>query len=236
MLTFGLKRSSTKGTRTYKKFPRQKLNGVDRRELKGIGFCKHNWHDDDYTYIAGNIKKFLMSNIGKPMDKVFSKFLSRCKKLGRFNPKQELYDFIKKKEDIVDWIGGFYLTNGILNYKKPIKRKAVIDIGAINKERFDKLDLHNLLKTLHEIGVPQCLGKFWVSGKERTIYMDYRPCYYDIQESMPSKYHNKECAISGVGYGININIEYSQTGKIKYTWYIETNFIHKPLIYFYYKK
>ena len=62
-LTFGLKRSSTKSKRTHKKFPRYKFKDFTAipRNLKEWGYCKHNWNDDDYTYLNGDIEKFLNS-------------------------------------------------------------------------------------------------------------------------------------------------------------------------------
>ena len=88
-MTFGLKRSSTKSKRTHKKFPRYKFKDFTAipRNLKEWGYCKHNWNDDDYTYLNGDIEKFLKCHVGYPVNKVFSKFLSRCNNLSKFNPK-----------------------------------------------------------------------------------------------------------------------------------------------------
>lgn len=178
-LTFGLKRSSTKSKRTHKKFPRYKFKDFTAipRNLKEWGYCKHNWNDDDYTYLNGDIEKFLKCHVGYPVNKVFSKFLSRCNNLSKFNPKEEFYSFIQDKEDIDSQRGGFYVTNGILNYKKPVKGSdyQIINKYNENQKRFNKLYLRPLIKALIESGVPQCIGKYLLREGEKTIYIDFYP-------------------------------------------------------------
>lgn len=231
-LVFNLKRSSTKSKRTHKKFLRCKFKDftVIPRNLKEWGYCKHNWNDDDYTYLNGDIKKFLKCHIGHPINKVFSKFLSRCNNLGRFNPKEEFYSFIQNKEDIDSQRGGFYVTNGILNYKEPIKKKKLESYYITNKKKFNKLDLHTLLKTLYELHISQCLGTYYIHNGERTVYMDFTdsPIFEDTKRVT--------CSIPGVGYGIDLNIVNAQTGKTKYYYRVINDWLqsYHPKIYFYY--
>ena len=172
-LTFGLKRSSTKSKRTHKKFPRYKFKDFTAipRNLKEWGYCKHNWNDDDY--LNGDIEKFLKCHVGYPVNKVFSKFLSRCNNLSKFNPKEEFYSFIQDKEDIDSQRGGFYVTNGILNYKKPVKGSdyQIINKYNENQKRFNKLYLRPLTKVLIESGI----GKYLLREGEKTIYIDFYP-------------------------------------------------------------
>lgn len=238
MLIFNLKRSSTKSKRTHKKFPRHKFKDINTisRNLKEWGYCKHNWNDDDYTFLNGNIKKFLIHNLGRPINKVFSKFLTRCNKLGKFNPKEEFYSWIQKKENINKWLGGFYLTNGILNYKKPIKKKREEPSYLTNQKRFNKLDLHSLIKLLYETHVPQCLGKYRKYNNEYTFYMDYTASNDEFADLMLEKFGRRKTSIDGVGYGINLNITNTQTGKTKYSYNIINDWLqsYKPTIYFYY--
>jgi len=236
-LTFSLKRSNTKSTRTHKKFPRQKFKNdyTTARNLKEWAYCKHNWNDDDYTYLNGNIKKFLLTNIGRPIDKVYSKFLSRCSKLGKFNPKEELYNFIQNKDDIDSRFGGFYLTNSILNYKKPIKKNNLEEVSKYteNRQRFNKLNLTPLLKSLVELKIPQCIGKYLLGIGEKTIYIDFYPKF--IFEK--PKWKNRHITgIIGIGYGINYNVIDTQTGKTKYFYYVNDNWNNSESdICFYYK-
>lgn len=237
-LTFGLKRSSTKSKRTHKKFPRCKFKDPTAipRNLKELGYCKHNWNDDDYTYLNGDIKKFLKFHIGHPINKVFSKFLSRCNNLGRFNPKEEFYSFIQNKEDIDSQRGGFYVTNGILNYKKPVKKSnyQVINKYNENQKRFNKLYLRPLIKALIELRVPQCIGKYLLREGEKTIYIDFHPGvgYYG------NIWNKRQITdILGVGRGINYDIINMQNGKTKYLYSIDTSLIYgRPDICFYFKK
>lgn len=238
-LTFKLRRSSTKSKRTHKKFPRQKFKNdyTTARNLKEWAYCKHNWNDDDYTYIDGSLKKFLMCNIGRPINKVYSKFLSRCSNLGKFNPKEEFYIYIEDKESINPRFGGFYVTNGILNYKKPIKNnKSGISYVDINKKQFDKLDLHTKIKTLVELHTPQCLGVYYLKYVRKTVYIDISPILDDWRDQISEKHTRIVCSIPGVGYGINLNIIETQTGKTKYNYSIVNNWLQSshPRIYFYY--
>lgn len=238
-LIFNLKRSNTKSKRTHKKFPRHKFKDINTipKNLKEWGYCKHNWNDDDYTYLNGNIKKFLMHNLGKPINKVFSKFLQRCHKLGRFNPKEEFYSWIQKKEEISKWYGGFYLTNGILNYKKPIRYVNPKQLDyQVNQNRFNKLDLHSLIKLLYETHVPQCLGEYRKYNSEYTFYMDYTSPNDGYTDLMLEKFRRRKASIDGVGYGINLDIIETQTGKTKYNYSIVNDWLqsNNPTIYFYY--
>ena len=229
MLEFNLSKSSHKRNRTYKKFPRYKLKeNSTPRDLKEWGFCKNNWNDDDYTYVKGNIKKFLMNNIGKPFEKIYAKFLKRWKAGGRYSPREELLRWINRKENITKYIGGFYLSNNILNYKKPIRIDSNEELTRIaeNKKRFSQLDLNSLIKLLVETNVPQCLGKYWVGNYEKTIYMKYA----ETEEI----FTKKRIFLPGVGYGVDISTYESQTGKVKYKYNIVTNWGTNPIIYFYY--
>lgn len=232
MLTFNNTRSSHKRNRTAKKFPRHKLKDFNTipKNLKEWGYCKHNWNDDDYTYTKGNMKRFLMSNLGKPIDTVYSKFLKRWKSFE--NPKEEFYRWIK--DSIVESIGGFYLVNGILSYKKPNKAKKETNVFQENIKKFQQLDLKSLLKILIELKVPQCLGVFKVHGGEKTIYMDFYPNYNS--EDADKWKLRQITSIEGVGYGINYDVINFQTGKTKYLFEVSNNFFaSKTGICFYYK-
>lgn len=237
-LTFNLKRSSTKSKRTHKKFPRYKFKDFNTipKNLKEWGYCKHNWNDDDYTYVAGDIKKFLMSNLGKPINKIYSLFRKRCSNLSKFNAKDELYSLIESKDELSERVGGFYLINGILNYLKPSKKVIPTYISNIkeNKKQFNQLDMTHLIKTLDEIKVPQCLGQYWIHNKKKTIYMDFIECsnfwedYVDTDRVISS--------IPGVGTGLKLDIIYTVTGRAKYVWSVFNTIEGSPTIYFYFKK
>ena len=117
MLEFELKRSKKgKRSRWSKKYPRKRIS--HRGDEKYAYWFPYNWTDDKYTYLCGDIEKFLMANLFRPVDKVFSEFLQRCRKGTEiYNLREKFYNMFKNKEDI-KYGGGFYLSNGIINFKK----------------------------------------------------------------------------------------------------------------------
>lgn len=136
MIEFGLKRARNgKKSRFLKKFPRKRI--LHRGDEKAAFWFRSNWIEDNYRYFNGNLDKFLMSNVGRPVDKVFSEFLGRCNKSASvYNLRKWFYDMFKKKSEI-GWSGDFYITNGILNYKKRTKKpksKPYISIGDYNRQ------------------------------------------------------------------------------------------------------
>lgn len=125
MIEFELKRATNdKKSRWSKKFPRKRI--LHRGDEKAAHWFRNNWIEDNYRYFKGNLDKFLKSNVGRPVDKVFSEFLDRCNKSAKvYNLRKRFYDMFEKKSEI-DWSGGFYITNGILNYKKRTKKPKPI--------------------------------------------------------------------------------------------------------------
>lgn len=234
-LLFNLRKNRTRKDRTYRKFPRQKFKNFETvpRNLKEWGYCKHNWYD--YTYVSGDIKKFLIANKNCPIDKVLSKFIKRCSNLGKYSPREALFDYIQKKEDINPKFGGFYLTNGILNYKKPIKNnQPSISYTDINRKQFNKLDLHKKIKTLCELHIPQCLGTYYLKYVRKPVYMDLSSIFNDWRDQIDKT--RVICSIPGIGYGINLNVINTQTGKTKFIYNIIDDWFQSshPNIYFYY--
>lgn len=107
-----------------KKYPRTtiKNNGGDRKAHKAVQWCRNNWIDDRCNDAnTTKVIRFLKSNVGRPIDKVLSEFIQRCHK-SMYKPKEFLYSYIEEKDKISWSMGGFYLSNGILNYKKPRKK------------------------------------------------------------------------------------------------------------------
>lgn len=219
---FKLKRCTQK---RHRKYPRKYLNDefTDRRNLKELSYCRNNWIDDDYSYCSGPFRKFFISRIGQSINKVFSDFVYRCSK--DVNPQKEFSRWVKKEENIINWIGGFYVDNDILKYKKPVKYES--DYKE-NQDRFSKLDLTNLIKLLYETHVPQCLGKYKKDNNEYTFYMDFT----QSDNELPSI--RRKAGIKGVGYGIDLNLINTQTGKTKYSIIKDWLQSYNPMIYFYY--
>lgn len=214
MIEFGVKRSSKgKRSRWSKKFPRKKI--LHRGDEKYCNWYPNNWDEDNYPYFHGNLTKFLISNIGRPVDKVFSEFLSRCRKsASRYNLKQEFYDMFEKKEDI-DYTGGFYLTNGIVNYRKRTKKPYHPYINIKDLNRASMPSLTAICKKCESTHTKQYLGIFYISYcSQKRVYVVERSVY-DADLKLQSEY--KPCYIHGVGRGV---VEESWGYRIKYLTYI----------------
>lgn len=121
MIEFTLNRNRNgKKSRWTKKYPRRRI--LKRGSEKAAEWYFHNWKDDSYHYFHGDLHKFLLKNVGRPVDKIFSEFLQRCRRgTEKYNLREWFYNMFKEKENI-DYRGGFYLSNGIINYKKKRKR------------------------------------------------------------------------------------------------------------------
>ena len=142
-----------------KKYPRTRINakGGDRKAIIATKWYKIN----DTRFNSKLVVRFLRANTGKPVDKVFSEFLKRCDSKLRRNYslklKEEFYYYIKKKEDIGKY-GGFYITNGILNYKKRVKYNYLehppVDKSAITLSK--ALDYNNNIMPKSKSIVPIC--------------------------------------------------------------------------------
>lgn len=107
-----------------KKYPRTaiKNKGGDRKAYKKVKWCRINFIDDRCNdKNTTKLMRFLKNNVGRPIDKVLSEFIQRCHK-SMYKPKEFLYSYIEEKDKIWWSMGGFYLSNGILNYKKPRKK------------------------------------------------------------------------------------------------------------------
>lgn len=121
MIEFTLNRNrSGKKSRWAKKYPRKRI--LKRGGEKAAGWYFHNWYDDGYHYFHGDLHKFLLKNVGRPVDKVFSEFLQRCRRgTEKYNLREWFYDMFEEKENM-DYRGGFYLSDGIINYRKKSRR------------------------------------------------------------------------------------------------------------------
>lgn len=109
MIEFTLNRNRNgKKSRWAKRYPRKRI--LKRGSEKAAGWYFHNWYDDGYHYFHGDLHKFLLKNVGRPVDKVFSEFLQRCRRgTEKYNLREWFYDMFEEKENI-DYRGGFYLS------------------------------------------------------------------------------------------------------------------------------
>lgn len=226
MIEFTINRNKNgKKSRWAKKYPRKRI--LKRGSEKAAGWYFHSWYHDNFHYFSVDITKFLMSNLGKPVNKVFSEFLRRCRKCtGKYNLRDKFYSVFKNKEDI-DYKGGFYLTNGIINYRKGERKpkKSVLPMfnyGQYNLNNLpDKntlLDICNKAKDTHN---KQPIGEFYISGNSYDKVekvMVYIATTSDYKESY---FYMKLCNIIRVGVGVRfINGVYRKDRNINYVCYI----------------
>ncbi len=230
MIEFTLNRSRNgKKSRWTKKYPRKRI--LKRGGEKAAGWCFNNWYDDSYHYFHGNLRKFLLKNIGRPVDKVFSEFLQRCRRgTEKYNLREWFYNMFEDKE-VIGYTGGFYLSNGIINYKKRAKRPKSFDIPSpstlqqINAEGLlSKRKLYEICKKAEETHERQLLGTFYISTglyktKKATVYVvtksDYETFYF----------YMKLAKIEGIGIGVKFFVYKEQNGKE----HIDSIF-HHPLL------
>lgn len=153
---------------------------------------------------AENIPRFLRANVGRPIDKVFSEFLERCDKTIT-NPKETFFKWIEKKDELDYW-GGFYVTNSILNYKKkkrkPIKQK-LISYESFNEEVLPhKEETLKACRKAKDAQGPVLLGKFYVHDR----WYSYSPrleTVYVIPKDVIS-FSTRNVDIIGFGAGVDI--------------------------------
>lgn len=70
MIEFTLNRNGNgKKSRWAKKYPRKRI--LKRGSEKAAGWYPYNWYDDSYHHFHGDLHKFLLKNVGRPVDKVF---------------------------------------------------------------------------------------------------------------------------------------------------------------------
>lgn len=217
MIEFTLNRNRNgKKSRWAKKYPRKRI--LKRGGEKAAGWYFHNWYDG-YYYFHGDLHKFLLKNVGRPVDKVFSEFLQRCRRgTEKYNLRGLFYDMFKNKEDI-DYTGGFYLSNGIINYKKRSKRPegpyvpSPFILAQFNTQNLpSKRDLYNICKKAKETHEKQLLGTFYISdglyeSRKATVYVAARSDY------KASYFYMEMAKIREVGMGVKFWVSRSYTGK-----------------------
>lgn len=213
MIEFELGRARNgKRYRWAKKFPRNKI--LHRGDEKSAYWFKNNWIDDNYIYFKGDLDKFLMSNVGRPVDKVFSEFLKRCRRgTEKYNLRKWFYDMFEEKSDI-DYHGGFYITSGILNYKKRTEKPKLRSYGSIvDYNRQIMPDIVPLCKECESTHTKQLVGEFKLSYKvQKRVYLIEREIWLLDLELQA---HYRLCSIYGIGKGVHKYVWDSQDKMYK---------------------
>ncbi len=218
MIEFTLNRNKNgKKSRWAKKYPRKRI--LKRGNEKAAGWYFHNWYDDGYHYFHGDLHRFLLKNVGRPVDKVFSEFLQRCRKgTEKYNLRERLYNMFEEKESI-SYRGGFYLSNGIINYKKKSKRpkgphvSSLFILSQFNTQNLpSERELYNICKKAEEAHKKQLLGTFYIStgsykSKKATVYVATRSDY------KASYFYMKIAKIVEIGIGVRFYVYRAQEGR-----------------------
>lgn len=219
MIEFTLNRDRNgKKSRGTKKYPRKRI--LKKGSEKAAGWYFHNRYEDDYHYFHGDLHKFLLNNVGRPVDKVFSEFLQRCRRgTEKYNLREWFYDMFREKENI-GYMGGFYLSNGIINYKKKSKRPEsslcfhhLLDLLQFNTQNLpSKRELYSICKKAEETHEKQLLGTFYISTglyktRKATVYVAAKSDY------MASYFYMGIAKIAEVGMGVDFRVYRGQNRK-----------------------
>lgn len=234
-----------RNSRLFKKTRRAAMKKIDAPHLPmRVQTGKNGYWGQTAEYPADfplhKLRKFLETRVGKPVDKVFSEFLIEAKK---FNQKVNLEDAFHSFIEYEEWrlkIGsssGFYISNGILNFKKgesfkkPLPKKLI----KYNNEHWDNSIL-NIFEPLNNVG-PSPIGKFWVDVNGQYMLLPVYAVYSkkweygkgecdDYSTHLMGKKRNKkcdyledfiECKILGRGYFLTVDKPYLFWDKISLT-------------------
>lgn len=189
--------SNGRKSRLYKRTKRASLNRIDAPHLpmrvhsdKGGYWGRTNPYPAYSSY--KKISKFLMERVGKPVNIVFSEFLSEMKKFRQKEDLKELFyshiDYERNKMRF-GWGEGFYISNGILNYRDDYRKnqKPPKKFIEYNEKHWDE-SVFNKSKHLRSTG-PYLVGKFWIEVKGQYMLLPVYAIYKDKWD-----YANKECS------------------------------------------
>lgn len=165
-----------KRSRLYKKTKRASMNRIDAAHLpmriqsdKGGHWGQTSRGSVHIPY--SKTRKFLMARVGRPVDKVHSEFLQEGGKHAQIRNLQVIFnEFIHQRDDYANRglkLGGFYVSNGILNYKASKKRVELFNRSHVeyNRSHFpDSGTMRNVTLVLGMRG-PQLLTEMWVTVK-----------------------------------------------------------------------
>lgn len=217
----------SKGSKWNPRTPRTRIknHGGDRVAYKEAGWFKHGRAHEAFK----GIKIFLKANVGRPIDKVYSEFLKRCgKSMQSYDLKYWFYRHIEEKDEIT-WSGGFYVTNGILNYKRRTKRPECTYTPTVNWEQYNLDNMPNLAsicKKAKSTRDKQFMGMFYISDSYtlKPVYLIERALYNEELYWL----RFKPCRIRGAGDYIQAYNWDSQSKLNRVSYEIGYNFMESP--------
>lgn len=176
-----------KRDRCYKKYPRHLIDTPNK-------VISHT--DINYKHIYGNLKRFLLARINKPINKVYSEFLKHCDK--SVKNYGNIKNWFYKSIEYPYGVDVFYIEDGILKHKTRILAKYRHP-RDINNDTFKHIDFNNIVKNLLDSNIPQYVGKFYIDYSYTQI--GPQPVYLDIcSNSNPRLTSKKYREVSINGY------------------------------------
>lgn len=170
-------------SRLYKKTKRASMNKIDATHLPmRVQSEKNGYWGQTSSWGASlpynKVKKFLLANIGRPVNKVYTEFLTSARKHTQVESLKELFeDFINGGDEHrrMNWRGRgyFYITNGILNYRKHETCKKLYNESHIrynHKHHPEAKEMTEITLKLSYLG-PQPLGKMFVIVRGNLLFL-----------------------------------------------------------------
>lgn len=156
------------------------------------------------TITAENLERFLLANVGRPVNKVYSEFLKRCDSTVQ-DPKYEFFREFEKKEDISPRWGGFYITNGIINYKrrkKPTSR-TTISYSEINRQNMpSRSKLLEVCEKARHSRESTFLGRFYVCNRRNSHECSLVSVFVIPKDTFI--WPSRRVIVPGIGVGISL--------------------------------
>lgn len=242
---------SGRKSRLYKKKKRASINRIDATHLPMRVQSEKNgyWGQTSrgrasLPYIK--VKKFLLANVGRPVNKVYTEFLASARKHKQVENLERVFNsFIDGCDKYRRWevkpSDCFYVTNGILNYKKPrvVKKLYNESHARYNRRHHPQAkEMTEITLKLSRLG-PQPLGKMFVVVKGNLLFL---PVYLVSKvrwESLQNPTH-QIIGIYGKASAERIK-EYTRVELVDYgysyevlTWQSPTYYWSRTYDYFYY--
>lgn len=218
------KQGNGKKSRSWTKYPRGKKV---LKNFEGTHISMGMFYYKELIYHKGDLKRFLISNAGRPVDKVFSEYLKRCDS-SIYDAKKYFYEYIDEKDKINPEYGGFYVSNGILNYvkRRNVKKEPNWESTTLKNKNAMPPE-YKLLKILNEakaLNEPIYLGKFYIRDGVRFKLRDVAVCPSRLKEY-------KYCTVQGIGVGLTTvsylnplgykHIYRHGVSNVSYSWYLD---------------
>lgn len=203
MITFKARKNRNgRKSRGWSKFPRG-TKRIKNFEGTYVRMRYPYWYGYG-TITTENLKRFLLANVGRPVNKVYSEFLKRCDS-SVYDPKYKFFRRLKKKEEIDSRWGGFYVTNGILNYKKrkkPTTRKTISYADLNEQSMPEKSRILEICKQAERSQKAVFLGRFYVYACPDWNYR--LASVYVIPTRINYLTRARNVTVVGIGVGITL--------------------------------